>query len=173
MKRKPIVINTPVNTPAPPSPSDVRAASFNEDQTPAENSFLGRYYRPNRNTRGQNMAPPPPPPVSAAAAGGGGGSAPSAPVVTQAQPNNADSKMGQQGYDLGRNIYSNSSSDRGPNGLAPTTSPRPQPRPTQAEVRAAAALASMNNSSGSSDRGPNGLAPATSPRPKPNPNRKK
>lgn len=73
MRSKPIVINSP--TPAP-SPSDVRAASFNEDQVPPENSFLGKYYRPNRNVRTQSPAP----------VATGGGSAPKAPVVTQAQP---------------------------------------------------------------------------------------
>lgn len=92
MRKRPIML-----APQAPAPSatEVRAASFLEDQTPPENSFLGRYYRPNRNIRSQNQSP-------AVAAGGGAG--PKAPQVTQTQPNNADAKMGQKGYALGGDL---------------------------------------------------------------------
>jgi hypothetical protein len=76
MRQKPITI-APQPLP-PPAASDVRAASFNEDQVPAENSFLGKYYRPNRNVRTQGGAPPVTP--------NSGGKTTTATVVTQAQP---------------------------------------------------------------------------------------
>lgn len=93
MRKRPIIM---APAPVPPSPTDVRAASFFEDQASAPNSFLGKYYRPNRGMTTQSQAP-------AVAAGGGG--TPKAPIVTEAQSTTGDGKMGQVGYEVGRNIY--------------------------------------------------------------------